>query len=87
MQSAIDNIKATYDYETCKEIVDHGCQSGVCHEHIYWDQGSALKQIGVLDAGNLPIAGAEAARKVLDVTRPSNIFMEETWDKSRNKPL
>jgi len=36
MQSAIDNIKATYDYETCKEIVDHGCQSGVCHEHIYY---------------------------------------------------
>ena len=35
MQSAIDNIKATYDYETCKEIVDHGCQSGVCSEHIY----------------------------------------------------
>ena len=59
----------------------------VCHEHIYWDQGSALKQIGVLDAANLPIAGAEAARKVLDVTRPSNIFMEEAWDKSRNKPL
>ncbi|MEE2661686.1 MAG: hypothetical protein VYB39_01540 [Pseudomonadota bacterium] len=59
----------------------------VCHEHIYWDQGSALKQIGVLDADNLPIAGAEAARKVLDVTRPSNIFMEEAWDKSRNKPL
>ena len=36
MQSAIDNIKATYDYETCKEIVDHGCQSGVCSEHIYY---------------------------------------------------
>ena len=34
MQSAIDVIKNTYDFETCKEIVDHGCQSGVCHEHI-----------------------------------------------------
>tara|TARA_R100001530_G_scaffold564_3_gene949 strand:- start:3824 stop:4288 length:465 start_codon:yes stop_codon:yes gene_type:complete len=34
MQSAIDVIKDTYDYETCKEIVDHGCQSGVCHEHL-----------------------------------------------------
>ena len=41
MQSAIDNIKATYDYETCKEIVDHGCQSGVCHEHIYY--GDTIK--------------------------------------------
>ena len=36
MQSAFDNIKSTYDYETCKEIVDHGCQSGVCSEHIYY---------------------------------------------------
>ena len=36
MQSAIDNIKATYDYETCKEIVNHGCQSGVCSKHIYY---------------------------------------------------
>ena len=41
MQSAIDNIKSTYDYETCKEIVDHGCQSGVCSEHIYY--GDTIK--------------------------------------------
>ena len=41
MQSAIDNIKATYDYETCKEIVNHGCESGVCHEHIYY--GDTIK--------------------------------------------
>ena len=34
MQSAIDVIKDTYDFETCKEIVDHGCQSGVCSQHI-----------------------------------------------------
>ena len=36
MPSAIDVIKDTYDYETCKEIVDHGCQSGVCSQHIYY---------------------------------------------------
>ena len=29
-------IKDTYDYETCKEIVSHGCKSGVCSEHIYY---------------------------------------------------
>jgi carboxymethylenebutenolidase len=59
----------------------------VCHEHLYWDQGSALKQIGVLDAGNLPIAGAEAARKVLDETQPSNIFMQDAWATSEGKPI
>ena len=58
----------------------------VCHEHLYWDQGSALKQIGVLDAEGLPIAGAEAARKVLDETLPSNIFMQEFWATSEGKP-
>ena len=35
MQSAFDTIIDTYDYETCKEIVNHGCQSGVCFKHIY----------------------------------------------------
>ncbi len=59
----------------------------VCHEHIYWDQGSALKQIGVLDADGLPIAGAEAAAKVLDETRPSNVFMQEAWAASEDKPI
>jgi len=59
----------------------------VCHEHLYWDQGSALKQIGVLNAEGLPLAGAEAARKVLDETQPSNIFMEEAWATSAGKPI
>jgi len=59
----------------------------VCHEHLYWDQGSALKQIGVLQADGLPIAGAEAARKILDETLPSNIFMQEAWATSEGKPI
>ena len=36
MQSAFDTIIDAYDYETCKEIVNHGCQSGVCTQHIYY---------------------------------------------------
>ena len=36
MQSAFDTIINTYDYETCKEIANHGCESGVCSEHIYY---------------------------------------------------
>ncbi|MFM1813614.1 MAG: hypothetical protein RLZ98_309 [Pseudomonadota bacterium] len=59
----------------------------VCHEHLYWDQGSALKQIGVLECDGLPIAGPEAARKVLDETLPSNIFMQDAWAESEGKPL
>ena len=59
----------------------------VCHEHIYWDQASALKQIGALDADGLPVAGAEAAAKVLDETRPSNVFMQDAWAESEGKPI
>ena len=36
LSSAYDVIKDTYDYETCKDIVEHGCASGVAHDHIYY---------------------------------------------------
>ena len=29
-------ITDMYDYETCKEIVNNGCVSGVCSQHIYY---------------------------------------------------
>jgi carboxymethylenebutenolidase len=35
-------------------------------EHIYWDQASVLKQIGLLSDPRLPVFGAETARKVVD---------------------
>jgi carboxymethylenebutenolidase len=38
----------------------------LAHEHIYWDQASVLKQIGLLTDDSLPVCGAETARKVLD---------------------
>ena len=47
------------------------------HEHIYWDQASVLVQIGLLDTKNLPVAGVEQARKVMDKTLPSNTLMRE----------
>jgi carboxymethylenebutenolidase len=37
----------------------------LAHEHIYWDQASVLKQIGLLNDLRLPVFGAETARKVL----------------------
>jgi carboxymethylenebutenolidase len=35
-------------------------------ERIYWDQASVLAQLGLLDAGQLPVTGPEAARKVAE---------------------
>ena len=49
------------------------------HEHIHWDQASALVQLGLLDPANLPVAGYETARKMLDpVSVPSNLLMKRT---------
>jgi carboxymethylenebutenolidase len=38
----------------------------VKHEHIYWDQGSALAQIGLIDADELPVTGGEQAANLLE---------------------
>jgi carboxymethylenebutenolidase len=49
------------------------------HEHIHWDQASALVQAGLLDPTHLPVSGAEAARKMLSPTSlPSNLLMKRT---------
>ena len=42
----------------------------IAHEHIYWDQGSLLKQIGLLDNNNskeLPIIGIEQSKKLQEL--------------------
>ena len=36
----------------------------LAHEHIYWDQASVLKQIGLITDPSLPICGVESAQKV-----------------------
>jgi carboxymethylenebutenolidase len=57
------------------------------HEHIYWDQASVLVQIGLLDPKGLPVVGAEAARKVMDRSLPSNTLMQDVWRRSEGKPI
>ena len=37
----------------------------LAHEHIYWDQASVLKQIGLLADPSLPVRGVETAEKVI----------------------
>ena len=39
--NAIEAIKKAYDYDDFKEIVRHGCESGVCFQHIYY--GDTIK--------------------------------------------
>ena len=36
MKDATKAITEVYSIEKLKEIAKHGCESGVCHEHIYY---------------------------------------------------
>ena len=36
METAFDSVRDSYDIETLREIRDHGCASGVAHDHIYY---------------------------------------------------
>jgi carboxymethylenebutenolidase len=56
----------------------------IAHEHIYWEQATALVQLGLLDPKGLPTAGAETAKKVLDPSLPSNTLMA-AWASSKPK--
>ncbi len=58
--------------------------SKVAYEHIYWDQGSTLYQLGLLLEG-LPLVGAEAAQRLRDPRSvPANRLMA-SWAESEGK--
>lgn len=57
-------------------VIVHFRDGKLAHEHIYWDQASVLVQLGLLDAGRLPVSGIEQARKALNPALPSNTLME-----------
>jgi len=56
----------------------------LAHEHIHWDQATALVQIGLLDPHKLPVAGRETAEKLTDESVPSNTIMKR-WKESEPK--
>src|SRR5215213_7158283 len=57
-------------------VIVHFREGKLAHEHIYWDQASVLAQLGLIDAGKLPVAGVESAEKVLNPKLPSNELMK-----------
>jgi len=42
----------------------------IAYEHIYWDQATVLVQLGLLDPAGLPVAGGEAAARLLQAALP-----------------
>jgi len=59
-------------------VVVMGFEDGqVASEHIYWDQASLLKQVGLLETTKLPVAGAMQARALVDPAVPLNEMITE----------
>ena len=57
-------------------VIVHFRDGKLANEHIYWDQASVLVQLGLLEAGKLPVAGVETARKLANPSLPSNHLIE-----------
>jgi carboxymethylenebutenolidase len=38
----------------------------IASEHLYWDQGSVLAQLGVINPARVPVKGVESARTLLE---------------------
>jgi len=57
-------------------VVVHFREGKLASENIYWDQACVLVQLGLLNADTLPVMGIESARKMLDLTLPSNALIE-----------
>jgi carboxymethylenebutenolidase len=56
----------------------------LAHEHIHWDQATAMVQLGLIDPTGLPTAGRDTAEKLVNEKLPSNTLMKR-WRESEPK--
>ncbi len=85
MDAILPNIKPTGRWVELPHAVVVGLEDGkVAYEHIYWDQGSALYQLGLLPEG-LPVVGAEAAQRLRDPGSISANRLMARWAESAGK--
>jgi carboxymethylenebutenolidase len=79
MPALLPGIAASGRHVKLPHVVVMGFEGGkVAYEHIYWDQASALVQVGALDPSGLPVTGAEQASKLLDKSLPTNEMISST---------
>ena len=85
MDAILPGIKSTGRWVELPHAVVVGLEDGkVAYEHIYWDQGSALYQLGLLPEG-LPVVGAEAAQRLRDPGSISANQLMARWAESEGK--
>jgi carboxymethylenebutenolidase len=67
MDAILPRVPPTGRRVTLPFCVVVGFEDGkVEHEHIYWDQASALVQVGLIDPDGLPVTGGEQAPNLVD---------------------
>jgi carboxymethylenebutenolidase len=77
MPAMLPGVRPTGRKVELPHVVVMGVEKGkVVYEHIYWDQGSLLAQVGLIDPVKLPVSGAEQARKLLNPKLPSNELIQ-----------
>jgi carboxymethylenebutenolidase len=85
MDAILPGIKPTGRWVELPHAVVVGLEDGkVAYEHVYWDQGSALYQLGLLPEG-LPLVGAEAAQRLRDPRSISTNQLMTRWAESEGK--
>jgi len=85
MDAILPGIEPTGRRVELPHAVVVGLEDGkVAYEHIYWDQGSALYQLGLLPEG-LPVVGAEAAQRLRDPRSVSANRLMARWAESEGK--
>ena len=69
MDFIFPGIAPTFRPVSLPTVAIVGLKDGrVDYEHIYWDQASALRQIGKLSASGRPIVGSEASERLRRLT-------------------
>ena len=62
LEFMLPGVPPTGKYVELPHVVVMKFEEGkIAHEHIYWDQGSLLAQVGLVDPTVLPVIGAEQA--------------------------
>ncbi len=82
MDWILPGIPPTGKWVEVPSVVVVGFRDGkIAYERIYWDQASVLVQVGLLDAGTLPVIGIDSAQKVLNPDLPSNTLIERAYQR------
>jgi len=73
----LPRVKPTGKYAEVAFVVIVGFEGDkVSYEHIYWDQGNLLVQLGLIDPEGLPLTGGGAAAKLRNPSIPDPFFNE-----------